>query len=235
MRIEDVLQIATRVEQLLRLTVNRDFGIYAEDSGGFAPTVTVEEQGPGQFVATASLTPDGKFRAIGFTRYESLDALALAILKHVNKMRASRQETAAACRDFSARMRLVAASRREKIATASIAMCEVYRGKSPIDLVVKLGYEDVEVGVHRIAGEGAWKAVAQGRGIHCEAHSDTSCNDAMLALASRFAAEIVRDGEHCEANAMRSDRKAMAYGLLADHFAAEAVDIALAIREAKQR
>lgn len=34
MRIEDVQGIATRVEQLLRLTVNREFGIHAEDGGG---------------------------------------------------------------------------------------------------------------------------------------------------------------------------------------------------------
>lgn len=232
MRIEDVLQIATRAEQLLRLTVGREFSIHPDDGGGFVPTVTVEEQGPGQFVATARLSPEGKFRAIGFTQHESLKALAFEILKLVNKMRASRQETAVACRDFSARMRLMAASRREKIASANIATCGGDREKSLGSLAVNLGYEDIEIGAHRVANDGAWKATAQGRSLYCEAHSDTSFNDAMLALASMIVAESMRECEHCETNAMRSDHKAMAYGFLADHFAAEAANIAIAIREA---
>lgn len=246
MRIESVQEIATRAEQLLRLTVDREFNIHDEDGRGFVPTVTVEEQGPGQFVATARLTLDDKsivgstvpgltLRSIGFTRYEALGALVNAIIQHLGKWTESHRKTAASCRDFSARMRLAAASRRARLDTVSRALRCNDQVKALAGMAANLGYEDIEIGAHRVAGDGAWKAVAQGRSIYCEAISDTSLDDAMLALASRIVAESMRECERCETNAMRSDHKAMAYGLLADHFAAEAADIDLSIREATRR
>lgn len=246
MRIEDVQEIAARAEQLLRLAVNRDFGIYAEDIGEFAPTVTVEEQGPGQFVATATLkkwnnpfavgaSPGIEIRAIGFTRGESLDALAHAIQQYVDRTRVSHERTAAACRDYAASMRLAAASRRAKIAKASIALRSVDPKASLGRMAIELGYEGVEFAAWQRGENGSWKAVAEGRAIYCEAHSDTSLRDAMLALSADFTTKVMEECEVYERSAMKADRKAMAYELIADHLAADAAQIHFAIKEATLR
>lgn len=246
MRIEDVQGIATRVEQLLRLTVNREFGIHAEDGGGFVPTVTVEEQGADQFVAEATIMksdnplaevarPGAVIRAIGFTRYEAIGALAHAIRQRLDELKVSHRGTAASCQDLSARMRLAAASRRAKIATASIALGKADPKESLARLAVDLGYECVKFAVWRRGENGSWKAVAEGRGVYCEAHSDTTPRDAMLALAASFTTKVMEECEVQERSAMKADRKAMAYALLADHFAAEAAMVLNTIREAAQR
>lgn len=247
MRIEDVQQIATRAGQLLRLCVGHgNLNILTADCGRFVPTAFVTEQAPGQFVATATLTQDGepfagmaspgvKVRAIGFTRGESLDALADAILQHVDKVRVSHERTVASCRDNAASLRLAAASRRAKIVTLNVALKSA-DPRWPLTLAGEaLGYEGIEIGAWRVAGDGAWKAVAQGRGIYCEAHSDTSFHEALLSLAARLASDFFGECERCEMTAMKADRKAVAYELLHAHVAAEAAQIASTIREATRR